>query len=99
MYLATNLQLVFCAFLLTFQDCVQLNQYTLKDEIGKVTIPGDRLVFHTYQGCLGYCGSAPLELGVSEGEGFVINRPSVLLYFVLFLHQTVFLQKLTKLPE
>lgn len=66
MYLATNLQFIFCAFLLTFQDCVQLNQYTLKDEIGKVTIPGDRLVFRTYQGCLEYCSSSWLELGVSE---------------------------------
>ena len=140
MYLATNLQFIFCAFLLTFQDCVQLNQYTLKDEIGKVTIPGDRLVFRTYQGCLEYCGSTWLELGVSEeslenrlGGGvfcfilfcFYIRLcvstkahkasrvilyhqqwcwyffllkvfsylfcfyPSVLLYFVLFLHQTV----------
>lgn len=26
--------------LLAFQDCVQLNQYTLKDEIGKVNVPG-----------------------------------------------------------
>lgn len=26
--------------LFAFQDCVQLNQYTLKDEIGKVNVPG-----------------------------------------------------------
>lgn len=58
MYLAANLQCMFCPFLLTFQDCVQLNQYTLKDEIGKVSILGAR----TSQMLWG----SPLELGLGE---------------------------------
>lgn len=53
-------------FHLTLQDCVQLNQYTLKDEIGKVNIPGARLVFCIYRECLRYDGGNPLELGVGR---------------------------------
>jgi hypothetical protein len=37
--------------LLVFQDCVQLNQYTLKDEIGKVNVPGALPPLYLDQGC------------------------------------------------
>ena len=91
MYLAANLQFIFYVFLLIFQDCVQLNQYTLKDEIGKVNIPGARLVFHTYQGCLGYCGGNPTRfgsgrgvLGDEAGRGRVLSFMVHLFCFILF---------------
>ena len=46
-----SVRVVSSAHLLAFQDCVQLNQYTLKDEIGKVNVPGARPPLYLDQGC------------------------------------------------
>lgn len=54
---------VLCVSLLTFQDCVQLNQYTLKDEIGKVSVLGARLV----STCNGGWGGEPARAGSGRG--------------------------------
>lgn len=90
-------------FYLTFQDCVQLNQYTLKDEIGKVNSPGTRLVFYIYQECLSYSGGNPLELGVGRSpwrrdcEGGFCHQRSIWFIFFLLHNINVFPQKLRQL--
>ena len=70
---------------------MQLNQYTLKDEIGTVNIPGARLVFHTFPGCLGDYGGNSTRGGSRRGdlgsEAVGDKGPSV-----LFFNYTVFLQ-------
>lgn len=82
-------------FPFTSQDCVQLNQYTLKDEIGKVRILGAGLVLHIQREGAARAGSGRGVLGGEVGrEGFVINGP-----FVLFSFEIVILMCFCKSTE